>query len=692
MAQEAARPLEAGAQEKIYEEFDHRIVPPSWQDRVWSAEEYKRFHAETVKDKAAIEAFWAEWAEKLPWFKKWDKVLDDSNPPFYRWFVGGETNLAYLAVDWQIKQGRRHKVAFIWEGEPWDEVKREPKEVRKITYHDLYRESNRLAFALREKLRVRKGEVVTLYLPMIPEIVFYMLAVQRLGAAHSIVFSGFSAQALAQRVLDAGSRIIVTADGLYRRGRVIPLKPMVDEAVRICAEKGHKVEHVIVVRRVGLENLAWEEERDLWHHRFVRGISRNVQVEPVPCGSEDFSFILYTSGTTGTPKGVQHSVGGYAVGVYTSTKLIFDLNDEDVYWCTADVGWITGHSYVIYGPLMLGATSVIYEGAPDYPAPDRWWNIIHRHGVTVFYTAPTAVRMLMKFPEEFVHRYDLSTLRIVNTVGEPINPEAFNWYFRNLGKENIVASSCWWMTETGQMILAHTPGLGKIYPLKPGTNGLPLPGVNVEVVDDEGKPCPPGVRGHLVVTTPWPAMMMTIYKDPQRYVDTYWSRFKDRFCTSDFAVKDPDGYVWVLGRADDVLKIAGHRIGTAEVESAMVLHPAVAEAACVGRPDPVKGEVPVIFTVLRHGFMGEPELVDEIKQHLRKVIGPIVATDAVIVFVDNLPKTRSGKIMRRILRAVIHGQPLGDVTTLEDGVAVEEATKAYQQIKAALRETAATGQ
>jgi acetyl-CoA synthetase len=671
--------------EAYKEFFEKDVIPPSWKDRVWSKEDFRRFHQSTVADKKSLEEWWSRWANEIFWFKKWEKVLDDSNPPFYRWFVGGETNLAYLDTDWQIEKGRKNKVALIWEGEPWDETLKQPKEVKKFTYYDLYRESNIISYALKEKLGLKKGDLVTFYLPMIPELPFYMLAVQRLGVGHSIVFSGFSAEALAARVLDSGSKIVVTADGFYRRGKVVSLKPVVDEALKICEKNGLKVEKVIVVKRAGID-IPWDKERDVWHHDLVAGIPPTVKVPAERCSETVISHILYTSGTTGTPKAVQRSAGGYAVGLYATMKMIFDAREDDIFWCTADVGWITGHSYVVYGPLLVGLTTVMYEGSPDYPEPDRWWSIIERYGVTIFYTAPTAIRMLMRYPEDLIKRHDLSTLRIVHTVGEPINPEAFNWYYKNIGREDIVASSTWWMTETGHIITGHFPGLGKIFPLKPGTNGYPLPGITVDVVDDDGNPCASGVRGYFVITSPWPGMLETLYKNPQRYIDAYWSRFKGKmyFYTGDFAVKDQDGYIWVLGRADDVLKVAGHRIGTAEIESALIRHPAVAESACVGKSDPIKGQIPVIFTVLKKGFKPSPEVESELKKYLRATIGPIVASDALITFVDTVPKTRSGKIMRRLLRAVVEGASLGDVTTLEDGVAVEEAIKAYEAIKAAI--------
>jgi len=669
----------------LYKEFDVHIIPPSWKDKAWSPDDFKTWYATTVRDKKAIEAWWEKWANELFWFKKWNTVLDDSHPPFYRWFVGGETNLAYLATDWQIELGRKDKTALIWEGEPWDEASQKPKEVKKFTYGDLHRESNMISYALREKLKVKKGEILTFYVPMIPELPMYMLAVQRLGARHSIVYSGFSAEALATRAMDSGSRIIVAADGLFRRGKTVNLKPIVDDAVKICAKNGHKIEKVIVVKRVGQE-IAWDKETDIWHHDLIADVPKNASVPAEKCGSEDFSYILYTSGTTAAPKGAQLPVGGYAVGLRATMQMIFDVRQDDVYWCTADIGWVTGHSYIVYGPFLMGLTSVMYEGAPDFPKPDRWWSILARHGVTLFYTAPTAIRMLMKFPEELVLKYDLSKVRIAHSVGEPINPEAFRWYYKNVGREDIVASSTWWMTETGHMLTGHYPGLGKIFPLKPGTNGYPLPGVTMEVLNDDGDPCPPNTRGYLAITSPWPGMLMTLFKDPQRYIDTYWSRFKGRtyFYTGDFAVRDQEGYLWILGRADDVLKVAGHRIGTAEIESAMTRHPAIAESACVGKDDPVKGQTPFIFAVLRQGYAPTPELAAQVKAHLRSTIGPLVASDSTITFVDSVPKTRSGKIMRRLLKAIIAGATLGDVTTLEDGVAVQEAKKAFDDLKVAL--------
>jgi acetyl-CoA synthetase len=666
-------------------EFETYIIPKGWETKIESLDEWRKFYEETVKSKEAMIKFWESWANEIFWFKKWDKVLDVSNPPFYRWFVGGETNLAYLCVDWNLEKGRKNKVAIIWEGEPVDE-KGEPKEVRKLTYYDIYRETNRIAYMLKEKLGVKKGEVVTLYLPMIPELPIYMLALQRIGAAHSIVFSGFSAEALATRIIDAKARIIVTADGLWRRGRQVKLKDIVDEAIKICEREGHKIEKVIVIKRLGNE-VSWNSERDIWHHEILKDVPKNVFVEPVPMGSDDYSYILYTSGTTGKPKGVQHSVGGYAVYLYATTKLIFDIRDEDIYWCTADIGWVTGHSYIVYGPLMHGATIVMYEGAPDFPDFTRWFQIIERYGVTIFYTTPTAIRMLMKQPEEIYLKYDTSTLRIAHSVGEPINPEAWRWLFKVFGREKTCSSSTWWMTETGGILSGNYPGSGKILPPKAGTNGPIFPGITCAVVDEEGNICKPGEKGYFVITSPWPGMLMTLWNDPVRFIEVYYGKYKHKgwwFYTGDYAMIDQDGMIWVLGRADDVLKVAGHRIGTAEIESAMIKHPAVAESACVGKSDPIKGELPVIYTVLKQGYSPSEEMKQEIKKHLRATIGPIIASDAIIIFVDLLPKTRSGKIMRRLLRGIIEGKPLGDITTLETEVAVEEAKKAYEMVKAAL--------
>ncbi|MCX8172226.1 MAG: acetate--CoA ligase [Archaeoglobaceae archaeon] len=668
--------------EIMRQEFNTYIIPKRWEDKTESLESWNKFYENTIRDKKSVEMWWESWANQIHWFKKWEKVLDDSNPPFYRWFIGGEINLAYLCTDWQIEKGRKNKVAIIWEGEPIDD-RGEPKEVRKLTYYELWRESNRIAYALREKLGIKKNEILTFYLPMIPELPLFMLAVQRIGAGHSVVFSGFSAEALAIRVIDAGARIIVTADGVWRRGKQLNLKSIVDDAVKICEKQGHRIERVVVVKRLGIE-IPWNKDRDLWFQDLLADVPKNVSVNCEARSSEDYSYILYTSGTTGKPKGVQQSVGGYAVYLYATTKLIFDIREDDIYWCTADIGWVTGHSYVVYGPLMHGASVLMYEGAPDFPDPSRWVSMIERYGVTIFYTAPTAIRMLMRFPEEIYLKHDTSSLRIAHSVGEPINPEAWRWYFRVFGREKTCSSSTWWMTETGGILTGHYPGKGKILPLKPGTNGTIFPSITFSVVDDEGNPVPPGERGYFVITSPWPGMLMTLWKDPKRFVEVYYGKFKHKgwwFYTGDFAMLDQDGWIWILGRADDVLKVAGHRIGTAEVESAMIRHQAVAEAACVGKNDPIKGEIPLIYVTLKKGFKPSEEMREELKKHLRATLGAVVGSDAVIAFVDILPKTRSGKIMRRLLKAVAEGKPLGDVTTLESEVAVEEAKKAYEIIK-----------
>jgi len=652
--------------------FNEYIMNDRWQSRYTPIDAYFKFHSQTLQD---FERFWENVAKELEWFRPWDKVLDASNPPFYRWFVGGRLNLSYLAVDRHVKSWRKNKVAILWEGEPVDK-NGHPLEKRVLTYYDLYREVNRMAYILKNNFGIKKGDRITLYLPMIPELPIAMLAAWRIGAITSVVFSGFSAEALAERINDAQARLVITADGFWRRGKVVMLKEIVDTAL----EKTSSVEGVVVVPRLGLNDVPMREGRDYWLDKLMEGVPPNAKVEPEPVESEHPSFILYTSGTTGKPKGIVHDTGGWAVHVYTTMKWVFDIRDDDVYWCTADIGWVTGHSYVVLGPLMMGATEVVYEGAPDYPQPDRWWSIIERYGVTIFYTSPTAIRMFMRYGEEWPRRHDLSTLRIIHSVGEPINPEAWRWAYRVLGGEKVAFGSTWWMTETGGIVISHAPGL-YLVPMKPGTNGPPLPGFEVDVVDDSGKPVPPGIRGYLVIKRPWPGMLHGIWGDPERYIKTYWARFPGMFYAGDYAIKDQDGYIWVLGRADEVIKVAGHRLGTYELESTLVGHKAVAEAAVVGVPDPVKGEMPIAFVVLKQGVAPSEELRKELREHVRKTIGPI-AEPAQIFFVTKLPKTRSGKIMRRLLKAVATGAPLGDVTTLEDETSVEEAKKAYQELRA----------
>jgi len=608
------------------------------------------------------EGFWSEIASELYWKKGWDKVVE-GEAPYFKWFVGGKTNISYNALDRHVKTWRRNKAAIIWEGEPG--------ETRVMTYYQLWKEVNRFANVLKD-LGVKKGDRVTIYMPMVPEAVVAMLATVRVGAIHSVVFSGFSAKGLAERINDAQAKVVITADGMWRRGKKLILKEIVDKAL----EETPSVESVVVYKRLG-EEVNMVEGRDYWWDDLMEGAEDYAEPEWVE--SEHPSFILYTSGTTGKPKGIIHDTGGYMVGVYATMKWVFDIRDDDLHWCTADIGWITGHSYVVYGPLLHGATTLMYEGAPDYPKPDRWWSIIEKYGVTTFYTAPTAIRMFMRYGEKWVEKHDLSTLRILGSVGEPINPEAWWWYFKHVGKGKCPIVDTWWQTETGHIMISPAPGI-ELVPLKPGSATFPLPGVDAEVVDDNGNPAPPGTKGYLVIRKPWPGMLHGIWGDPERYVRTYWSKFPGWYFTGDYAMKDEDGYFWILGRADDVIKVAGHRLGTLEIESAFVAHPAVAEAAVVGKPHPVKGEGIVAFVVLKEGYQPSDELRDELRKWIRETIGPVATPDE-IHFVTKLPKTRSGKIMRRVLRAVISGQPLGDLSTLEDEASVEEVKRAVEELR-----------
>jgi len=607
--------------------------------------------------------YWDEKARQLFWFKIWDKVLDDSNPPFYKWFVGGETNISYNALDVHIKTWRRNKAAYIWESEEG--------KTKTITYFTLWREVNRFAKVLLD-LGVKKGDRVTIYLPMILELPIAMLAAVRIGALHSVVFSGFSSAALADRINDAKPKILITADGAYRRGKFIPLKEWADEALK----QTKYVEKVIVVKRTGKE-VSMVEGRDYYYDDLISKVPENTYVDPVPMKGEEPLFILYTSGTTGKPKGVQHSVGGYMVWVYWTMKWAFDPRDEDVWWCSADIGWITGHSYIVYGPLMHGVTSIMYDGAPTYPNVDRVWEIIEKYKVTIFYTSPTLIRMLMMYGDEYVKKHDLSSLRLLGSVGEPLNPEAWHWYYNVVGRGRCPIINTWWQTETGGFIISPAPGLSLV-PLKPGSATYPLPGIDADVVDDEGRPTKPGERGYLIIKKPWPGMLQTLWGDPERYKDVYWSRFPGYYYTGDYCIRDKDGYFWILGRADEVLKVAGHRIGTMELESAIVAHPAVSEAAVVARPDPIKMEVPIAFVVLISGYKPSEDLEKEIKEFVAKQMGPIARPDK-IFFVPSLPKTRSGKIMRRLLKAIVLGKPLGDVSTLEDATVLEVIRKMYQE-------------
>ncbi len=592
------------------------------------------------------EAFWREMAANVDWIKPFKKVLD-WKPPFARWFDGGMLNISANCVDRHAATWRKNKAAIVWEGEPGDE--------RVLTYGDLLREVSRFANVLKG-LGVKKGDRVAIYMPMIPELPIALLACTRVGATHSVIFGGFSAEALRDRINDAQASLVVTADGGWRRGHEVPLKPQVDASVA----GAPSVRHVVVVKRTGTP-VHMEVGRDHWWHDLVE--SASAQCPPEPVESEHPLFILYTSGTTGKPKGVVHTTGGYLVQTTLTTKWVFDLKEEDTYWCTADVGWVTGHSYIVYGPLSNGATVVMYEGAPNHPDPARFWKIIEKHRVTIFYTAPTAIRAFMKWGVEWPRKYDLGSLRLLGTVGEPINPEAWMWYRREIGGDRCPIVDTWWQTETGAMMITPLPGA---VPTKPGSGTLPFPGIVPEVVTRDGQPVPPGGGGLLVIRKPWPSMLRTIHGDPERYKQQYWSQIPGAYFTGDGARRDKDGYFWIMGRVDDVINVAGHRLGTMEIESALVSHTKVAEAAVVPRPDELKGQAVVAFVTLEAGYHADAALKDELKQHVVKEIGAIARPDE-IRFSDALPKTRSGKIMRRLLRDIASGkESVGDTTTLED--------------------------
>ena len=624
-----------------------------------------KLQQEWEKSVKSPQEFWAEKAKAIDWYKKWDKALDDSNPPFYKWFQGGILNITYNALDRHVKTPKKNTLAYIWEGELG--------EIKTYSYYQLYKEVNKLAKVFKE-YGLKKGDRVAVYLPVIPELPITLLATARIGGIHAVVFSGFSAEALADRINDSGAKILVTVDGSYRRGKTVAIKDNADRAL----QNAPTVEKVIVVKRTG-QPIQMKEGRDIWSHEACAKAGGNAYVEPEPMQATDPLFILYTSGTTGKPKGVQHGIGGYLVWAYWTLKWGFNPNEEDIWWCTADIGWITGHTYNVYAPLSMGITSLLFEGTPDYPAQDRWWDIIERHGVTILYTTPTAVRMFMKFGEDWINKHDLSTLRLLGTVGEPINPEAWKWYYRVIGKEKLAIIDTWWQTETGGYMISPLSGI-ELVPLKPGSATKPLPSIYADVYDEKGQPAKTGNKGFLVVKTPWPGMLQTLWKDPERFKQTYFGRWPNIYYTGDYAVKDPDGYFWLLGRADEVLKVAGHRIGTVELESALVSHPAVSEAAVMGKEDAVKGEVPVAFVVLRGGFTPSEELRADLVKQIRTTIGPIATPDA-IIFANKLPKTRSGKIMRRLLKAVLVGAPLGDTSTLEDEASVEDIKATYEELR-----------
>jgi acetyl-CoA synthetase len=628
----------------------------------WPIRRYLETYDRSIRDP---EGFWEEEARKLDWLRTWDKVLDWS-PPFAKWFVGGMLNACYLCVDRHVRTWRKSKVAIYWEGENGD--------TRVLSYSTLYREVNRFASILRN-LGVGKGDKVALYLPMIPELPIFMLACARIGAIHTVIFSGFSAQALADRINDTGAKVVVTADAGFRRGNRVPLKVMVDEALTLAPS----VEKAIIVNRTG-SAVEMIEGRDVWLDDLLKDAEASVSPEPVEATHP--LYILYTSGTTGKPKGIVHSTGGYMVFNYSAYQWVFDIREESVYWCTADVGWVTGHSSIVYAPLAHGAAIVIYEGAPDYPTLDRWWQIIETYRVTTFYTSPTAIRMFMQHAAEWAAKHDLTSLELLGSVGEPINPEAWRWFYRHIGGERCPIVDTWWQTETGGFMISAAPGL-ELLPLKPGSAGLPLPGIDAAVVDERGQPVAPGNKGLLVIRHPWPGMLLTIHGDPDRYANEYWGRFPGMYYTGDYAITDDDGYFRILGRADEVLKVAGHRLGSLELESAAVAHPAVAEAAAVGVPDPVKGEDIVVFAVVVDGYEPSPTLKADLSEHIRTTVGSI-AKPRSIYFVKMLPKTRSGKIMRRVLRSVASDAAIGDITTLEDEASVEEVKRAYEMLKSAV--------
>ncbi len=628
---------------------EDRTFPPA-EEFTAQANAKPGVHEEAEQD---YQAFWQKQAlDRITWFTEPTEVLDDSNPPFFKWFKDGELNLSYNCLDRHLG-AHGHQVAYHWVGEPGD--------TRTLTYADLAREVNKFANALKS-LGLEKGDRVAIYMGMIPELPIAMLACARLGLVHSVVFGGFSSDALSSRILDADARIVITQDGAWRGGNVVPLKENTDEALK--STPG--VEHAIVVRRTD-HGVDMEQGRDIWWHDLVE--EQSDECDPEVLNAEDPLYILYTSGTTGKPKGIVHTQAGYLAGITTTHSYVFDIKpDTDVYWCAADIGWVTGHSYIVYGPLANRTTGVMYEGAPNYPEFDRLWQIIDDYGVTIFYTAPTAIRAFMKWGDEHVDEHEMSTLRVIGTVGEPINPEAWMWYQEHVGKGNCPIVDTWWQTETGAIMITPLPG---ITPTKPGSATKPFPGISADVVDDDGNSVPLGGGGYLVITEPWPAMARTIYGDDERYADTYWSRFEGRYFPGDGCKRDEEGYYWLLGRVDDIMLVSGHNISTTEVESALVSHFAVAEAAVVGRADSITGQAIAAFVTLRATATGDVTLIEELREHVARSIGPIAKPKS-IVFTGDLPKTRSGKIMRRLLKDISENRQLGDVTTLANADIVAE--------------------
>jgi acetyl-CoA synthetase len=599
--------------------------------------------------------FWEGKARELRWLKPWKKALE-WKPPYARWFVGGKLNVADNCLDRHVTTARRTKAALIWEGEPGD--------TRTLTYWDLYREVQRFAAALKRH-GVRKGDRITIYMPMVPEVAIAMLACARIGAPHSVIFGGFSPESVRDRIHDADSKLVITADGGWRRGTIVPLKKNTDEALEECPDVGT----VIVLKRTG-QPVDMQEGRDVWWDDFVKGVEPKCPAEPMD--SEDLLYLLYTSGSTGKPKGIIHTTGGYLTGITATHKWVFDIHDDDVYWCTADVGWVTGHSYVVYGPLANGATTVMYEGTPDFPDKDRFWRIIEKHGITICYTAPTAIRTFMRWGDQYPNRCDLSTLRLLGTVGEPINPEAWVWYWKVIGRGRCPVVDTWWQTETGHILITPLPG---VTVLKPGSATRAFPGIDAEVLDEQGKPAK---SGYLVLRKPWPGMLRGIWGDPDRFVKQYWSKYDNIYFTGDGAKRDADGDFWLLGRVDDVMNISGHRVSTMEVESALVDHKQVAEAAVIGKPHEIKGQAIAAFVTVKSGVDGTAALVDELKTHVTRKIGALARPDD-IIFSAELPKTRSGKIMRRLLRDIAEGRALGDTTTLADPAVVAALKKQYEE-------------
>jgi acetyl-CoA synthetase len=628
---------------------EDRIFPPSDAFRAQANVTDPEIYARAAADP---EAFWAAEAERLDWFRPWTTVLD-WQPPFARWFDGGQLNVAHNCLDRHVANGLGDKVAYYWEGEPGDR--------KVITYGGLLDEVKRCANALRS-LGVEKGDRVAIYLPMISEFPVAVLACARIGAPHTVVFGGFSADSLRDRINDAGAKVVITADGGYRRGKTVALKPQVDAA--LANDTCPTAQHVFVVRRTG-DPVEMTTGRDVWWDDVVPGQSLDCPAEPME--SEDLLYLLYTSGTTAKPKGIVHTTGGYLTGVASTFRNVFDIKPDDVYWCAADIGWVTGHSYIVYGPLANGTTGVLYEGAPDFPDPARWWDIVERYSVSVLYTAPTAIRAHMKWGAQFAEKHDLSSLRLLGSVGEPINPEAWVWYHHHVGGDRAPIVDTWWQTETGAIMISPLPG---ITDLKPGSSTVALPGIDAGIVDEAGEPVGPNQGGYLVINKPWPSMLRGIYGDDARYRDTYWSRFPGRYFPGDGARYDADGYTWLLGRVDDVMNVSGHRLSTTEIESALVSHELVAEAAVVGVSDPISGETPVAFVTLRDGSDVSKEFGETLRQHVATKIGAI-ARPKTVMFTPDLPKTRSGKIMRRLLRDIAADRPLGDTTTLADAGVVE---------------------